>query len=351
MRQLSGLDASFLYLETAEMPMHVGALSVYELPRATAATLPPSCARTSPRLPLVPALRRKLAWMPLNLAAPAWVDAEPDMEEHIVGIRPKADSGAGRAGEARRRIASGAARPQPPAVEVPRLRRPRARAGTAASAWRCIPSCTMPRSTARRRWRWRRPSSTSAPAARDRSAHHAAPQELGTTAMLRGALAHQPGSSAVWSRPARRRWERLQSTAAAPAAPPKRRRAVGASERRRSAEEERHNLARAAHAAECDDLRHARLRRRQPAAGRGQPGRQPPMSLNDAGAVRDRRRCAALRSTGAAAQVAGGGGADLAARQGDTEANNQASMIADQPRHAAGRSGARWPCASRPALR
>ena len=33
MRQLSGLDASFLYLETAEMPMHVGALSVYELPR------------------------------------------------------------------------------------------------------------------------------------------------------------------------------------------------------------------------------------------------------------------------------------------------------------------------------
>ena len=33
MQQLSGLDASFLHLETAEMPMHVGALSVYELPR------------------------------------------------------------------------------------------------------------------------------------------------------------------------------------------------------------------------------------------------------------------------------------------------------------------------------
>ena len=32
MKQLSGLDASFLYLETPEMPMHVGALHVFELP-------------------------------------------------------------------------------------------------------------------------------------------------------------------------------------------------------------------------------------------------------------------------------------------------------------------------------
>ena len=31
MKQLSGLDASFLYLETPEMPMHVGALHVFEL--------------------------------------------------------------------------------------------------------------------------------------------------------------------------------------------------------------------------------------------------------------------------------------------------------------------------------
>ncbi len=32
MKQLSGLDATFLYLETPEMPMHVGALHVFELP-------------------------------------------------------------------------------------------------------------------------------------------------------------------------------------------------------------------------------------------------------------------------------------------------------------------------------
>ena len=32
MKQLSGLDATFLYLETPAMPMHVGALHVFELP-------------------------------------------------------------------------------------------------------------------------------------------------------------------------------------------------------------------------------------------------------------------------------------------------------------------------------
>jgi len=31
MQQLSGLDATFLHLETPEMPMHVGALHVFEL--------------------------------------------------------------------------------------------------------------------------------------------------------------------------------------------------------------------------------------------------------------------------------------------------------------------------------
>ena len=31
--------------------------------------------------------------MPLNLAAPAWVDAEPDLEQHIVGITLPEGSG------------------------------------------------------------------------------------------------------------------------------------------------------------------------------------------------------------------------------------------------------------------
>lgn len=94
MRQLSGLDASFLYLETPEMPMHVGALHLFELPAGYdgdfAADLREHIAA---RLPLAPALRRKLAWMPLNLAAPAWVDAEPDLEQHIVAITLPEGSG------------------------------------------------------------------------------------------------------------------------------------------------------------------------------------------------------------------------------------------------------------------
>jgi WS/DGAT/MGAT family acyltransferase len=87
MKQLSGLDASFLYLETAEMPMHVGALHLFELPRSYRGHFVADMRRhIASRLPLAPALRRKLAWMPLNLAAPAWVDADPDLEEHVVGI-------------------------------------------------------------------------------------------------------------------------------------------------------------------------------------------------------------------------------------------------------------------------
>lgn len=94
MRQLSGLDASFLYLETAEMPMHVGALHLFELPPGYDGDfLADLRAHIAARLPLVPALRRRLAWMPLNLAAPAWVDAEPDLEAHIVGITLPPGSG------------------------------------------------------------------------------------------------------------------------------------------------------------------------------------------------------------------------------------------------------------------
>lgn len=94
MKQLSGLDASFLYLETAEMPMHVGSLNLYELPKDYRGDYLDDVRRhIAARLPLTPALRRKLAWMPLNLAAPAWVDDEPDLDEHIVGITLPAGSG------------------------------------------------------------------------------------------------------------------------------------------------------------------------------------------------------------------------------------------------------------------
>ena len=88
MKQLSGLDASFLYLETPEMPMHVGALHVFELPAGYKGRFVRDLRRhVARRLPMLPALRRRLWWMPLQLANPAWVDAQPDLDQHIVEIK------------------------------------------------------------------------------------------------------------------------------------------------------------------------------------------------------------------------------------------------------------------------
>ncbi|HEY6135609.1 MAG TPA: wax ester/triacylglycerol synthase family O-acyltransferase [Rubrivivax sp.] len=88
MKQLSGLDATFLYLETPEMPMHVGALHLIELPAGYKGRFVTNLRKhIASRLGVAPVLRRKLWWMPLNLANPAWVDAEPVLNQHIVEIR------------------------------------------------------------------------------------------------------------------------------------------------------------------------------------------------------------------------------------------------------------------------
>ena len=100
MHQLSGLDASFLYLESPQMPMHVGALHVMELPKGYKGRYVDDLRQlVAARLPLMPVLRRRLWWMPLNLANPAWVDAAPDLTLHIVSVKlpAAAKQGDGRA--------------------------------------------------------------------------------------------------------------------------------------------------------------------------------------------------------------------------------------------------------------
>ena len=88
MQQLSGLDATFLYLETPQMPMHVGALHVLELPSGYRGRFVVDLRRhLQSRLDAAPVLRRRLWWMPLNLANPAWIPAEPDLREHVVELR------------------------------------------------------------------------------------------------------------------------------------------------------------------------------------------------------------------------------------------------------------------------
>ena len=154
MRQLSGLDASFLWPGRPEMPMHVGALRSTSCRAEARTTSSPICAPHRRRACRWPGAAPQAGWMPLNLAAPAWVDAEPDLEEHIVEIRLPPDSGTACPSW---RSASANCTPccstAAAAVEVPRLRRPRAgpEGGKRVAVY---PSCTMPRSMARRRWRW-----------------------------------------------------------------------------------------------------------------------------------------------------------------------------------------------------
>src|SRR5690349_18220855 len=74
MHQLPGLDASFLHLETPQMPMHVGALHHFELPADYRGDFLADMRRhIAARLVLAPALRQKLVKMPLNLSNPVWV--------------------------------------------------------------------------------------------------------------------------------------------------------------------------------------------------------------------------------------------------------------------------------------
>ena len=97
MQQLTGLDAAFLALETANTTGHVGGLSVLD-PRQ--APEPLTLARLTEvlgeRLPLVPVLRRKLLNVPLGLDQPYWVDDRDfDIEYHIREIalpRPGSDA-------------------------------------------------------------------------------------------------------------------------------------------------------------------------------------------------------------------------------------------------------------------
>jgi diacylglycerol O-acyltransferase / wax synthase len=85
MKRLSGLDATFLHLETPEMPMHVGALHIFELPKGFRGKFVAALRKhMSERLPLAPPLRRRLWMMPMNITNPVWVDAVPDMNKHVV---------------------------------------------------------------------------------------------------------------------------------------------------------------------------------------------------------------------------------------------------------------------------
>lgn len=73
MEQMSLLDASFLYMENDETPMHIGGVAIFDGPPPTH---PELAARFGAKLPLVPRYRQRVRFLPLDLGRPAWVDDE-----------------------------------------------------------------------------------------------------------------------------------------------------------------------------------------------------------------------------------------------------------------------------------
>jgi diacylglycerol O-acyltransferase / wax synthase len=85
MKHLSGVDASFLHLETPEMPMHVGSLNIFDLPEGYKGDFYEDVkAHIAGRMHLAPVFERKLAQMPFELSNPVWVDDDDiDIGYHI----------------------------------------------------------------------------------------------------------------------------------------------------------------------------------------------------------------------------------------------------------------------------
>jgi diacylglycerol O-acyltransferase len=85
MNHLSGMDASFLHLESPEMPMHVGSMQILDLPAGYTGDYYEDVKRyTGERMHLADVFQRKLELMPFELANPVWVDDEDmDLDYHV----------------------------------------------------------------------------------------------------------------------------------------------------------------------------------------------------------------------------------------------------------------------------
>ena len=84
-KKLSSLDASFLYLETPEMPMHVGSMAIFRLPDGYKGDFFEEFkAMIASRLHIAPILKARLEKAPLDIDHPSWVeDDQFDIDRHI----------------------------------------------------------------------------------------------------------------------------------------------------------------------------------------------------------------------------------------------------------------------------
>lgn len=80
-QRMSSLDASFLYLEHAETPMHVGSVLVFEAPGFSYEEL---LDHVASRIELVPRYRQRVREIPLRMYRPVWVDDDDfDLTAHV----------------------------------------------------------------------------------------------------------------------------------------------------------------------------------------------------------------------------------------------------------------------------
>ena len=84
-KKLSSMDASFLYLETPEMPMHVGSMAIFRLPDDYKGNFFEDFkAMIASRLHIAPILKARLQKTPLDIDHPSWVeDDQFDIDRHI----------------------------------------------------------------------------------------------------------------------------------------------------------------------------------------------------------------------------------------------------------------------------
>lgn len=77
--RLSALDASFLSMESATTPMHVGGLMTFDPPPSGPLDPGALVALIASRIGLVPCFRQKVRFVPGGLGHPVWVD-DPDFD-------------------------------------------------------------------------------------------------------------------------------------------------------------------------------------------------------------------------------------------------------------------------------
>ena len=84
-KKLSSMDASFLYLETPEMPMHIGSMAIFRLPENYAGNFFEDFkAMIASRVHIAPILKSRLEKAPLDIDHPSWVDDDQfDIDRHI----------------------------------------------------------------------------------------------------------------------------------------------------------------------------------------------------------------------------------------------------------------------------